>query len=55
MSKKKRPEYVIVECQKVLDRIEEELSKPEPKISAQDIENGNYEVPKKYCLLQEKR
>ncbi|KDE61228.1 hypothetical protein IX293_002320 [Fusobacterium necrophorum] len=54
MSKKKRPEYVKIECQKVLDRIEEELIKPEPKLSAQDIENGNYEVPKKILLIARK-
>lgn len=47
MAKKKRPEYVKIECQKVLDRIEEELLKPESKLNAYDIETGNYKVPRK--------
>jgi len=41
MSKKKRPEYVKIVCQKTLNRIEEELIKPEKKLSLEDIKNGN--------------
>lgn len=47
MSKKKRPEYVKTVCQKTLDRIEEELIKPEKKLSLEDIKNGNCDVTKK--------
>ena len=48
MSKKKKNlEKVIQQCQKTLDRIEEELLKPEPKLTPYDIEMRNFdEVPR---------
>ena len=48
MSKRKKNlEKVIQQCQKTLDRIEEELLKPEPKLTLYDIEMGNFdEVPR---------
>ena len=39
MSKKKRPEYVKIVCQKTLDRIEEELIKAEKKLSFEEIKD----------------
>ena len=36
--RKKNLEKVIQQCQKTLDRIEEELSKPEPKLTPKDLE-----------------
>ena len=40
-------EKVIQQCQKTLDRIEEESSKPEPKLTPYDIEMRNFdEVPR---------
>ena len=40
-------EKVIQQCQKTLDRIEEELLKPEPKLTPYDIEMRNFdEVPR---------
>ena len=50
MSKKKRPEYVKIVCQKTLDMIEEELIKPEKKLSLEDIKNGNCDVTKDFLL-----
>ena len=50
MSKKKRPEYVKIVCQKTLNRIEEELIKPEKKLSLEDIKNGNCDVTKDFLL-----
>ena len=50
MSKKKRPEYVKNVCQRTLDRIEEELIKPEQKLSLEDIKNGNCDVTKDFLL-----
>ena len=45
--RKKNLEKVIQQCQKTLDRIEEELSKPEPKLTPYDIEMRNFdEVPR---------
>ena len=45
--RKKILEKVIKQCQKTLDRIEEELSKPEPKLTPYDIEMRNFdEVPR---------
>ena len=45
--RKKILEKVIQQCQKTLDRIEEELSKPEPKLTPYDIEMRNFdEVPR---------
>ena len=46
-TRKKILEKVIKQCQKTLDRIEEELSKPEPKLTLYDIEMRNFdEVPR---------
>ena len=43
----KNLEKVIQQCQKTLDRIEEELLKPEPKLTPYDIEMRNFdEVPR---------
>ena len=39
MSKRKKNlEKVIQQCQKTLDKIDEELAKPEPKLTLYDIE-----------------
>ena len=48
MSKRKKNlEKVIQQCQKTLDRIEEELLKPEPKLTPYDIKMRNFdEVPR---------
>lgn len=48
MSKRKKNlEKVIQQCQKTLDRIDEELAKPEPKLTPYDIEMENFdEVPR---------
>ena len=48
MSKRKKNlEKVIQQCQKTLDKIDEELAKPEPKLTPYDIEMGNFdEVPR---------
>ena len=46
-TRKKILEKVIKQCQKTLDRIEEELSKPESKLTPYDIEMRNFdEVPR---------
>ena len=46
-TRRKILEKVIKQCQKTLDRIEEELSKPEPKLTPYDIEMRNFdEVPR---------
>ena len=46
-TRKKILEKIIKQCQKTLDRIEEELSKPEPKLTPYDIEMRNFdEVPR---------
>ena len=46
-TRKKILEKVIKQCQKTLDRIEEELSKPEPKLTPSDIKMRNFvEVPR---------
>ena len=50
MSKKKRPEYVKIVCQKTLDRIEEELIKAEKNLSFEDIKYGNCDVTKDFLL-----
>ncbi|MHB9307011.1 hypothetical protein ACW0UU_06020 [Fusobacterium polymorphum] len=42
-TRKKILEKVIQQCQKTLDRIEEELSKPEPKLTPYDIEMRNFD------------
>ena len=48
MSKRKKNlEKVIQQCQKTLDKIDEELVKPEPKLTLYDIEMRNFdEVPR---------
>ena len=48
MSKRKKNlEKVIQQCQKTLDKIDEELAKPEPKLTPYDIEMRNFdEVPR---------
>ena len=48
MSKRKKNlEKVIQQCQKTLDKIDEELAKPEPKLTLYDIEMRNFdEVPR---------
>ena len=46
-TRKKILEKVIKQCQKTLDRIDEELAKPEPKLTPYDIEMRNFdEVPR---------
>ena len=50
MSKKKRPEYVKIVCQKTLDRNEAELIKAEKKSSFEDIKKGNCDVTKDFLL-----
>ena len=53
--RKKNLEKVIQQCQKTLDKIDEELAKPEPKLTPYDIEMGNFdEVPRgilKGCII----
>ena len=45
--RKKNLEKVIQQCQKTLDKIDEELAKPEPKLTLYDIEMRNFdEVPR---------
>jgi len=45
--REKNLEKVILQCQKTLDKIEEELSKPELKLTPYDIEMRNFhEVPR---------
>ena len=48
MSKRKKNlDKVIQQCQKRLDKIDEELAKPEPKLTPYDIEMRNFdEVPR---------
>ena len=56
MSKKKKNlEKVIQQCQKTLDRIEEELLKPEPKLTPYDIEMGNFDEVPRGILKEAKR
>ena len=46
-TRKRILEKVIQQCQKTLDKIEEELLKPEPKLTLYDIEMRNFdEVPR---------
>ena len=49
-TRKKILEKVIKQCQKTLDKIEEELIKPEKKLSLEDIKNGNCDVTKDFLL-----
>ena len=53
--RKKILEKVIQQCQKTLDRIEEELSKPEPKLTPYDIEMGNFDEVPRLILKEAKR
>ena len=56
MSKRKKNlEKVIQQCQKTLDRIEEELSKPEPKLTLYDIEMGNFDEVPRLILKEAKK
>ena len=54
-TRKKILEKVIQQCQKTLDRIEEELSKPEPKLTPYDIEMGNFDEVPRLILKEAKR
>ena len=53
--RKKNLEKVIQQCQKTLDRIEEELSKPEPKLTPYDIEMRNFDEVPRGILKEAKR
>ena len=54
-TRKKNLEKVIQQCQKTLDRIEEELSKPEPKLTLYDIEMGNFDEVPRLILKEAKK
>ena len=54
-TRKKILEKVIQQCQKTLDKIEEELSKPEPKLTPYDIEMGNFNEVPRLILKEAKR
>ena len=55
-TRKKILEKVIKQCQKTLDRIEEELLKPEPKLTPYDIEMRNFdEVPRGILKIAKKQ
>ena len=54
-TRKKILEKVIKQCQKTLDRIEEELSKPEPKLTPYDIEMRNFDEVPRAILREAKR
>ena len=53
--RKKNLEKVIQQCQKTLDRIEEELLKPEPKLTPYDIEMGNFDEVPRLILKEAKK
>ena len=53
--RKKNLEKVIQQCQKTLDRIEEELSKPEPKLTPYDIKMRNFDEVPRVILKEAKR
>ena len=56
MSKRKKNlEKVIQQCQKTLDKIDEELAKPEPKLTLYDIEMGNFDEVPRGILKEVKR
>ena len=56
MSKRKKNlEKVIQQCQKTLDRIDEELVKPEPKLTLYDIEMGNFDEVPRLILKEAKK
>ena len=54
-TRKKILEKVIKQCQKTLDRIEEELSKPEPKLTPYDIKMRNFDEVPRGILREAKR
>ena len=54
-TRKKILEKVIKQCQKTLDRIEEELLKPELKLTPYDIEMGNFDEVPRLILKEAKR
>ena len=54
-TRKKILEKVIQQCQKTLDKIEEELSKPEPKLTPYDIEMRNFDEVPRGILKEAKR
>ena len=54
-TRKKILEKVIKQCQKTLDRIEEELLKPEPKLTPYDIEMRNFDEVPRDILKEAKR
>ena len=54
-TRKKILEKVIKQCQKTLDRIEEELLKPEPKLTPYDIEMRNFDEVPRGILKEAKR
>ena len=53
--RKKNLEKVIQQCQKTLDKIDEELAKPEPKLTPYDIEMGNFDEVPRAILREAKR
>ena len=53
--RKKNLEKVIQQCQKTLDKIDEELAKPEPKLTLYDIEMGNFDEVPRGILREAKR
>ena len=53
--RKKNLEKVIQQCQKTLDRIEEELLKPEPTLTPYDIEMRNFDEVPRGILKEAKR
>ena len=56
MSKRKKNlEKVIQQCQKTLDKIDEELAKPEPKLTPYDIEMRNFDEVPRGILKEAKR
>ena len=56
MSKRKKNlEKVIQQCQKTLDKIDEELVKPEPKLTLYDIEMGNFDEVPRLILKEAKK
>lgn len=54
-TRKKILEKVIKQCQKTLDRIEEELSKPEPKLTPYNIKMRNFDEVPRVILKEAKR
>ena len=53
--RKKNLEKVIQQCQKTLDKIDEELVKPEPKLTPYDIETRNFDEVPRAILREAKR